>query len=474
MAKGKKKSGKTNRKFSESEYIKERARSLERGKCYANANWKEAGMAAVIVTRLHKQGGVTAGFYLLDTLCLGLKDTYYAFNTTETEIKEYIAAFGQDGDMEEISYDEAHNIIYAAIEFAAEGGIKPAKGWSTTRYILDEDDDNVPLIDYEMGRDGKHVLMVESNRELETYLPTLRKNLGDNVEYHVCNEGDNEQMAEIASKTSNGGELIEEAYTHKTTIGTNELRLHNETLKPLMKAKKTMPRAIKSILDMPHGELKDDLEQILLYSMGSSCRDETPDGDPMIFNAVRFLGEVGDGHSLDILLETLRQDHEYLFHNFYGEPTICYVPTLTKLAHDHTDRLEDLMREAGISPLGQNVAMATLTQIYYTHPEKQPAITKTWHRMIDFYTEAALTRRGYDSFAAAFAVGALIDLRDKGMLPQIRRLMETTPVSTFVCGDYEKVAKCMDDEEYEYSPDKYPADINRFYKMAKKELWNDD
>lgn len=51
--------------------------------------------------------------------------------------------------MVEIPYEVAHNLIYGSIEFAGEAGIEPVDEWGITQYILEEDDDNVPLIEYQ-------------------------------------------------------------------------------------------------------------------------------------------------------------------------------------------------------------------------------------------------------------------------------------------------------------------------------------
>jgi hypothetical protein len=55
-----------------------------------------------------------------------------------------------------ISYILAHNIVYAGLEFAEEYGFKPHKDFtSITRFMLEEDTEDVELIDIECGKDGK-------------------------------------------------------------------------------------------------------------------------------------------------------------------------------------------------------------------------------------------------------------------------------------------------------------------------------
>ncbi len=488
MAKKGKSKGKGNQAFSEDKHIKESARNLEIGKCYVTPGWQESGMAMVVVTRRHKQGGITAGVYLIDTFCLGLKDTYYFFNITEREFEQSMELFGMADGTEDATYAEAHNIIYSAIEFAREGGIKPHKDWAVTKYILEEDDDRVPMIEYEMGRDGKHFLMARDRQELSTYLPTLLEHLGeDGVDYLVDDdylddygedddyddEISDKELAEMLSKTSNGENAKNEEYTHKTTIVAGKPQPPQKDIDRFLRSTHSARKEARRVLAMPHDGLKQYLEQTLLYSMTGECRENTFMGDPTVANTVTYLGEVGDEHSLDILLETLRQDIDYFSLYFHDLSEFFYIRTLAKLAHGHIDRLEALICEPGIAPIGRHLAMSALTQIYYTHPETQTAIKELWRRVMDFYATALPACHGCDSFTAAFAVCALTDLRAKDMLPQIKKLMDENPVPTFVCGTYDDVVKSMDDEEMEYDPEKYPSDIYEFYDMIVKDIWQD-
>lgn len=74
--------------------------------------------------------------------------------------------------MVEIPYEVAHNLIYGSIEFAEEAGIEPVDAWDITQYILEEDDDNVPLIEYQWGLNGMHYLLAEDRlRYLVIFLP---------------------------------------------------------------------------------------------------------------------------------------------------------------------------------------------------------------------------------------------------------------------------------------------------------------
>ena len=161
--------------FSEKRYIRERVRNLEIGTCYRTSDMFEYGEGHIIVTRKHASGKLTIGFYLVDLYCTGVKDTYFRFGIEAYELEEMIDRYDM---FETCNYDEAHNLIYGSIAFAEEAGIPPHKDFALTQYILDEDDEHIPLIEYDYGRDGKHCLITHTQLEASRYLPLLEKNLG--------------------------------------------------------------------------------------------------------------------------------------------------------------------------------------------------------------------------------------------------------------------------------------------------------
>jgi hypothetical protein len=147
------KNWKTN--LSPKKYVQRKARTLKLGKCYINSNWKEGGMAHVVVTRRHTDGHYTYGVFLVDTWVLGTKDCFcnihhskLSFEGVLGEMKE---GLDEGGEVKEISYVLAHNIIYGANAFAEEYGIAPHPDFESSQYILHEDTEDIPLIELEFG-----------------------------------------------------------------------------------------------------------------------------------------------------------------------------------------------------------------------------------------------------------------------------------------------------------------------------------
>lgn len=144
-------------KLSPENYIRTKARNLPLGNCYINANWQSFGMATIIVIRKHTNGNFTVGVYLVDTFARGTKDTFYRFNIDKQSLDEIIDGTGSQLTIAD--YVLVHNIIYGANNFAEEHDFKISKEFRTTQYILEEDDDNIELIEFEFGQNGEPLII---------------------------------------------------------------------------------------------------------------------------------------------------------------------------------------------------------------------------------------------------------------------------------------------------------------------------
>jgi len=152
--------------LSPEKYIQTRVRSLPITNCYVNKNWQQVGMAYIVVARKHNNGNFTYGVYHVDTFAVGMKDTFYRFNMLPIHFDEFINNFrdfyeqDEESLIEKTDYVIVHNIIFGAIAFAEEHDYKPQKDFALTKNILEEDDDNIELIEYEFGKDGEPFLII--------------------------------------------------------------------------------------------------------------------------------------------------------------------------------------------------------------------------------------------------------------------------------------------------------------------------
>lgn len=165
--------------FSPQRFVRKRMRTVKIGKCYmfADEEWRD-GLGYVIVIREHTGGKKSFAVYMVDRWCVGVKDTFFNVRQDDDSIEELLSRVGEYR-LQEVSYNEAHNMVWGAVDYAEEAGIKPHKDFATTQYFLEEDTDEIPLIEYEFGKDGKHYLVAKSQLELSKYLQPMKKNLSE-------------------------------------------------------------------------------------------------------------------------------------------------------------------------------------------------------------------------------------------------------------------------------------------------------
>lgn len=177
-------------------YIRQKARNLPIYVCKVNASWEQESMAEVLVARSHANGNITLCFYLVDLGCLGVKDSFFRFNISMDEYEEMLEKFEREMPMRDISYTLAHNIIYGGVEYAEELGFKPHKDYtSVTRFMLEEDTDDVELMEIKMGgKDGKPLYVnsgFDSETKVKQIIAQLEKAVGvGNFTYIIQADGE--------------------------------------------------------------------------------------------------------------------------------------------------------------------------------------------------------------------------------------------------------------------------------------------
>ena len=161
--------------------MRERGRSIPIEVCYLDRDSiKECGEGHAVVVRQHTGGKRTVGCYLIDAWCRGVVDAFYVVRMEEDEYRDFMDRLFENPSLhlEAVPYEELHNWVYGALAFAEEAGLAPHKDFGVAQYLLEEDDERIPLIEYEFGYKGKHHLVVKSFPELERLMPILDEHLG--------------------------------------------------------------------------------------------------------------------------------------------------------------------------------------------------------------------------------------------------------------------------------------------------------
>jgi hypothetical protein len=165
-------------------YVRLRSRNLPIDKCWVNDKWQDLCDAIVIVSRKHSSETITSCIYQVDLCCMGVTDTMFLYNDTGEELEAFLRSYKEDNiNFSEIPYNLAHNIIFAAVEFADEYGFKPHHLFTeVTQYFLEEDNDDIPIIEVKCGDlDGFPCYVASGNetvRELKQIYATLERTAG--------------------------------------------------------------------------------------------------------------------------------------------------------------------------------------------------------------------------------------------------------------------------------------------------------
>lgn len=470
---GKKKQNKqTQQPLSPTKFLKERARLVPIDKCYIGSDLENGTEGTVLVVRKHTGDKYTLGVFLVDKLCLGVKDTSYYLRMEWSEYRDFMERFEERYSPRECSYEEAHNWIWGAVGFAEDAGIEPCKEFGLAQYILAEDNDDVELIEYEFGdSEGKHCLLANGRLEASTYLPVMRKNLGDDFSFclgpndHIHGPEDwdfvkncplydesmedyeNDEWDETDEEEPYEGVEYHQEHPDYPSV----LTLKNQDLPVLLSCSEFQLTTEEAVDDLLKREgLREDLEQYLLFNIGMT-NDEAYREDPSIYEnddlydpnlyaAFRLLAEIGDERSTDVVLEGLRQWDK--FNDFHYGDVISdgFVPALAKLAYNQLDKLKDFAMEPGLDDLPHTIVFDVMWVICEEHREKRDEILAWFKEILCFALDKMQESKSYFSKSSiAWAIPPILSIGGKELLPEIKDLYDAKLIDTTVCGSYKQV-----------------------------------
>ena len=124
--------------------------------CWINEGWQEGGLATIVVARRQPNGNIVYGCYLVDVFCLGVKNAFCNADIPVSQFRREVLPKAVHGDTPQpISVALAHEIIYGAIEYAAQWGFRPHRDYKQAQPILDLPDAHEQSGKVEFGKDGK-------------------------------------------------------------------------------------------------------------------------------------------------------------------------------------------------------------------------------------------------------------------------------------------------------------------------------
>jgi hypothetical protein len=148
--------------------------------CYAAEEiFGESGIGQVIVSRLSGDL-VAAGIFLVDALCLGVKDAF-AFFRPVGDFRYLVSDMGTNMTLKKVEPEFAKKLIIEAIAYARSIGFEPHKDFPLPGKILQDIDETKCDTKFTFGRDGKPFFIAGPNdteARCDQVIETLSRKLG--------------------------------------------------------------------------------------------------------------------------------------------------------------------------------------------------------------------------------------------------------------------------------------------------------
>lgn len=182
--KDKEKRGKRARSSGSIEYFQKvrlikNAKSYPLHECLIDEEWQDRGLAQILISRRQPNSKLIFGMYLVDTYCLGLKNTFCDANISLEEYQRMKLEIFKETVLVPCPPGKVCKIIFGAIEYARRLGFKPQKDFDLSHFVLK----GLPIDDYdltiEFGHDGKPLYIAGPNDDFESIIIILRKNVGE-------------------------------------------------------------------------------------------------------------------------------------------------------------------------------------------------------------------------------------------------------------------------------------------------------
>jgi len=175
-----------------SSYHIRQARNYPIDSCWVQRNWDQGGLVVVVVARRQPDGNLVFGSYLVDTYCLGLKNTDSQADIPSGPFRrEYLPrAYSQTEPPIDISPALAHEIVYGGIEYAAQWGFRPHSDFMQSQYVLDPPDQHPRTGTVEFGREGKPFYVQGPYDDVDAILRQLTRTAGEGNFHFMIGIGD--------------------------------------------------------------------------------------------------------------------------------------------------------------------------------------------------------------------------------------------------------------------------------------------
>ncbi|MCX7933913.1 MAG: MbcA/ParS/Xre antitoxin family protein [Planctomycetota bacterium] len=140
------------------------------------------GIGVAVLSRRHQDGRIGAAIFLLDTYCLGVKDAYRFFGSSDDYVWQIRRHEKGVGAWQKIEPACLRKLVESAVAYASDLGFAPHPDYSSAARLFGDIDASACRETFVFGKDGKPLYIAgprESPARQQAILATLRARCGD-------------------------------------------------------------------------------------------------------------------------------------------------------------------------------------------------------------------------------------------------------------------------------------------------------
>lgn len=203
---------------------------------------------------------------------------------------------------------------------------------------------------------------------------------------------------------------------------------------------------ISEILALPHETLVADLHKVVYDSVARKDVFAEMDWDPetheFLMHALLLLIEIKDESSVDVLMDVLRQDQDYLETWFSDFLTDGFWELLYVIANDKLDQLYRYVVEPNGYTYSKSCVSQMAQQIVFHQPERRVEVAGWYRCVFEFWIANKENDDVIDTELIAFYVSDIVNVNLVELIPEMQTLFNFNLVATGVSGSLED---CMED-----------------------------
>lgn len=216
---------------------------------------------------------------------------------------------------------------------------------------------------------------------------------------------------------------------------------------------------LEKIFALPRETLIRDLQTILkdIIRRYQYFRELEEDGrlseDENFFgcHAVYLLGDMEASESIDIILETFKQDNDFLHFWYFDLLTHDFWDPLFKMGKNQLDKLKNFVLTPHLDTYPRSEVVTAIAQIAHHYPERRNEIIKCLEEIMDSVLNSGPESGIVDSEFNGFLVWDVVELRGTELLGKIEKLYAAGYVAEGIVGPYESVKKDISGKpKYDY------------------------